>query len=115
MISPLRDWRSILAALGTFALGTAALYRGGVMTFLVPGNPGESFLCRDRLVLGILPLFAALALLTISGYLVRRALPEPIYDDGPTLPAVFSYCLLAALAAIGLVLIVAGLIHSAVG
>jgi hypothetical protein len=36
----------MLEGILTFMVGTGLLYYGGTMTFLVPGDPGESFLQR---------------------------------------------------------------------
>jgi hypothetical protein len=81
------------------------------MTFLVPGYPGESFFQKDRLLLGVLPLLAAMAILSVAGWLFLRSSPSPKSNKGPTLPAMIAYCFFGSIGVIWLVFLVVALIH----
>ena len=95
-----------LKALGSliFAVGTVALYYGFVMTFMVPGVPGE-FLSARRMLYGLAPLVAAIFLLCLAGNVFCRSSPNPKrrlsdvvwYCIGGAMLAVFLFCILAGL------------------
>lgn len=60
-----------------FIAGTFGLWYGFVMSFLVPGTPGESYFQRDRILLGNLPLVGSLLALSAAGWMFFRSLSEP--------------------------------------
>ena len=62
------NWRMLLAGVGTFLVGTFLFAYGGAMAFFVPGRIGESYFQKERLLLGVLPLFLAVAVLSIAGW-----------------------------------------------
>jgi hypothetical protein len=97
------------AGIATFIVGTTLLYFGGTMTFLVPGYPGESFFQKDRLLLGIVPLLAALALFILAAWFFRSIrFPKA---SGPTLPVMIAYFFFGAIGVLWLSFVVAALVH----
>ena len=64
-----RGWRWLLGAGVVFLLGAGLLYAGFVMSFLVPGYPGESFFSGERALKGFLPFGLGLAVLSVAGLL----------------------------------------------
>lgn len=59
-----------------FLAGVFAFYYGFVMTFLVPGTPGEGLFEKCRVLLGVLPLTAGLLSLCAAGWLLFRSFPR---------------------------------------
>jgi len=64
----IRGWFLRLSAIGTGIVACFAVYYGATMSFLAPGNVGESFFVRERVLYGLLPfgsgvLFAVVALM----------------------------------------------------
>jgi uncharacterized BrkB/YihY/UPF0761 family membrane protein len=103
-------WLKIAGVLA-FLAGMVALYFGFLMTFLVPGTPGEGFFVKERVILGILPLLAALVALCLSGWLFFRSVPNPRRH----LSDVIAYCIGGAIGAIFLFCIVGGIYQRAIG
>jgi biotin transporter BioY len=73
--------------LGTVALlaGTAGLYYGFVMSFLVPGILGEPYFQRQRVLLGNIPLAVSVLALCGAGWLFFTSLREPRFTLGQTI------------------------------
>lgn len=65
-------WTRVISAIAE-ALGCFFLYYGAVMLLLVPQFPAEHYLVWGRVVYGILPIILSVALLTLAGWLWRRA------------------------------------------
>src|ERR1035441_3387398 len=90
------------AAVVAFLIGTGVLYFGFTMTFLVPGMLGEPFFQKDRVLLGMLPLLAALLLLCSAGWLLFRSVSTPKRN----LSDMIAYCFGAAIGMIFLFFII---------
>jgi hypothetical protein len=101
----------MLAGAVTFILGTVVLCSGVIMTFFVPGYPGESFFQKDRLLLGVLPMLAAMAILSMSGWTFLRSVRAPNSSSGPSLSDMIAYCFFGSIGTIWLFFVVAALIH----
>jgi hypothetical protein len=99
-----RLWLKVAGTL-VLLVGSAALYYGFVMTFLVPGNLGESFFQRNRVLLGMLPLCAGFLELCWAGWLFFRSVPYPkrhlldmiVYCIGGAIGAIWVFLILGAL------------------
>ena len=96
------------AAVFAFLIGTAALYFGVVMTFLLPGSPGESFFQKDRILLGMLPLGGAVVALCTAGVLLFRSASNP----KRSLSDMIAYCIGGAIATIWLFFILGAIYKS---
>jgi hypothetical protein len=94
-----------------FLIGTAALYYGFAMTFLVPGAPGEAFFQKDRVLLGMLPLCAAVLTLCLAGWLLFHSASNPKRH----LSDMIVYCIGGAIGAIWLSFIIGAIYKSAKG
>jgi len=105
------NWRWVSAGIFTLVIGTAAFYYGATMTFLVPGTPGESFFQKDRVIFGILPLLAALAILSLAGWLFLRSVKGSAVSKSTTLPTMIAYCILGAIGALWLCFIAVAIIN----
>jgi uncharacterized BrkB/YihY/UPF0761 family membrane protein len=103
-------WLRIAGVLA-FLAGMVALYVGFLMTFLVPGTPGEGFFVKERIILGMLPLLAALVAVCLSGFLFFRSVPNPRRH----LSDVIVYCICGAIGVIFLFCITDGIYQSAIG
>jgi hypothetical protein len=93
-----------------FAIGTASLCMGFVNSFLIPELPGESYFQRDRLLLGNLPLLAALPALILAGSLFHCSSAIRRHRSD-----VVMYCIGAAIGIIFLLFIAGGIYQSAKG
>ena len=111
MKNKVRSWWWMLAGVAAFVLGTFALAYGWAMTFMVPGEMGESFFSRNRLLLGPAPLLLGIAILGAAGLCVRRALRSSESVDGPSLAVTVGYCVFGSIAAIFLFAVVGSFIY----
>lgn len=93
------NWRWMLVGVITFIIGTIAFYFGGMMTFFVPGDPGEPFFQKDRVLRGILPLLGAISILSLAGWFFLRSVRGNGTASGPGLPTMIAYCILGAIGA----------------
>ena len=58
------------------AVASVLLYFGLGMLLLVPGDPGGPYWARNRVVYGVVPLFAGLTALAISSWTAGRYNPH---------------------------------------
>jgi hypothetical protein len=77
----------LLRSLGvvTFVAATFGLWHGFAMSFLVPHLPGEPYFQRNRVLLGNIPLLAAVLALCSAGWLFFRSASEPKITLGETI------------------------------
>jgi hypothetical protein len=75
-------------------------YYGGVMTFLVPGDIGESFFQKDRLLFGILPFLLGIGILVLAGWFLYRSNLFAKASPRPRLIDVAAVCIVRAIGTI---------------
>jgi len=70
--------RSLIAVARFLLLAVASvlLYYGLGMLLLVPGDPGGPYWARNRVVYGVIPLFAGLLALAVSSWAATRYNPQ---------------------------------------
>lgn len=70
--------RSLIAVARFLLLAVASvlLYYGLGMLLLVPGDPGGPYWVRNRVVYGVIPLFAGLLALAVSSWAATRYNPQ---------------------------------------
>jgi hypothetical protein len=68
-----------------FIAATFGLWYGFAMSFLVPSLPGEPYFQRNRVLLGNIPLLAAVLALCAAGWLFFRSASEPKITLGETI------------------------------
>jgi hypothetical protein len=73
-----RPFVPICCGVAIFIAATFGLWYGFVMSFLVPGMPGEPYFQRDRVLLGNVPLVTSVLALCAAGWFFRSALKSKI-------------------------------------
>ena len=92
-------------------MGTFLFAYGGAMAFFVPGRIGESYFQKERLLLGVLPLFLAVAVLSIAGWFFFGSTNSLKSSRQHSLSTVIAYCFVGSIGMIFLYTVVGALIY----
>ena len=103
-------WRRVLAGVVAFLVGTGFFSYGGVMTFMVPGEIGESLFSMDRLLFGILPLLTGIAILILAGWFLFRSNLFAKTSQRPRQIDVVAVCIVGAIGTIWLFFLIGSLL-----